>query len=239
MTKNTLVTQLLFGAAAAACGLLGAGQANATTMPNGSFSGALIGGTVTTTYAGGSAWQLGTTTTQIQIAGGSREISGAANPYLGNPDNMLNTNGGPVTVGDAFTVSTGFYDVSNGAVTPFTVAVDGLTFTMTSEIVKSLVNGNIGLAFLGTLTGDTSTSTNSPFTLGSAADFSVGFTESAPAGAIGVADSIDAPPNPAILPEPTTLAVLGIGLVGLVGARRKSRSFVSCNSEPMSPSPNI
>ncbi len=203
---------------AAGLAVAGSAVANAALSPNGSFSGALTNGSVTTTYIAG-GWQLGTTTTAIDITAGTRFISGAANPYLASPNNMLSTNGGPVSIGDAFSVSNSSYSVANGAVTPFTVSFDGFVFNLTHEVVTAIHDGNIGLAFIGTLTG-----APTGFTTGAPVDFSLGLTESGPTGAIGVAYSIDTPINPfvaALVPEPATMAMFGIGLLGLLAVRRR------------------
>jgi hypothetical protein len=147
-------------------------------------------------------------------------ISGDADPYLGKPNNFLVTNGGVVTVGDAFTISNSVYNLANGAIAPFNVSVDGLTLTLTKEVVTSVADGNIGLAFIGSVTGDTT----GHYLLGESADISIGFTESSPTGAIGVGYSIDAPANPALVPEPVTLSILGMGSLGLIGVRGKLRA---------------
>ena len=183
-------------------------QAQASTIPNGSFSGALVGGAVTTTYSGlPGDWKVGITTTQIQVTGGSRQISGVADPFLGAPNNLVSTNGGPVSVPSVFTIPISTYNIASGPITPFTVNLSGLGFTFTDEVVTSVSDGNIGLAFLGTLTSDTSVSANSPYTLGEGADFSNTFTQSAIDGAIGVAQSINVSPNlPVPTPEPATMA---------------------------------
>jgi hypothetical protein len=217
MFKRHFVTHLCLGAVSA---VLVVGHAQATPVtPNGSLSGALIGGAVNTTSAGGSAWRLGITTSQIQVTSGLRLISGDADPYLSKPDNLLVANGGVVTVGDPFTISNSLYNIASGPITPFNVSVDGLTFTLTKEVVTSVENGNIGLAFIGSVTGDTT----GHYTLGESSDFSIGLTESSPTVAIGVGYSIDAPANPALVPvpEPATLSLLGMGVLGLVGTRRK------------------
>ena len=205
---------------AAAVVFIGASQARATPVtPNGSLSGALIGGNVTTTSGGGNAWDLGLTTTKIQVTTGSRVIAGDANPYLGKPDNLLVTDGGVVTIGDPFTISNSIYNVKSGATVPFTVTVDGLALTLRSEVVTADQDGNIGLAFIGSVTADV----GNHYKLGQAADLSIGFTESSPTGAIGVAYSIDTPENPARVPEPASLAILGLGIgsLGVIRARRK------------------
>src|SRR5665811_438193 len=76
-------------------------------------------------------------------------------PYNGNPNNLSSVNGGPVSLGDAYTVPISVYNLVTGPISPFAVSIDGLTFTMTGEVVTSQQDGNIGLAFVGTLTADT------------------------------------------------------------------------------------
>jgi len=202
--------------------------------PNGSFSGALVSGSITTTNSGGlgaglgvnpssGAYDIGPTTTQVQITNGVRHITGDVSPYLGATNNLLSSNGGPVSVGDTLTVSTSVYNIANGTLpSSFTVSVDGLVLTLTSEIVTADVNGDIGLAFLGTITSATGAS--SGYKTGESADLSLAFTETGATAAIGDSDSIDTPVSPslaALVPEPMTMSVFGMGLLGLIAARRK------------------
>lgn len=92
-------------------------------------------------------------------------------------------------------------------------------FDLNAEVVTTKQNGNIGLAFIGTLTG-----APAGYLTGSAVDFSLGFTQSSPTGAIGVGYSIDTPINPALVPsiaEPGAMTLLTIGLLGLLAAKSR------------------
>jgi hypothetical protein len=194
-------------------------SANAALInTNGSFSGSLDTGTVTTTSTG--TWLLGVTTTQIAVAGATRSISGAADPYLGSPNNLYSLNGGPIHILDPINIPVSTYNIANGPITAFTVTVDSLVLTLNQEVVTSLQNGNIGLAFVGTVTG-----APAGFATGESADLSIGFTEAGPTGSIGVAISIDTPISPYIaaqVPEPGTISLLGFGLVGMIAVRRNT-----------------
>jgi hypothetical protein len=192
--------------AAAMLGLAGyASTSYALPSPNGSFGGTEIGSI--TTVSGG-AWQIGTSTTSITVPG-FELISAVSDPYLGNPNNLLNPPGTVPGVGSTFTFSSNTFAVANGSVA-FDLFLDSYTFHFTNEIVTSKVNGNIGLYFSGNLIADASGNLAVP----AAASFSATFTQSAPSGAIAAAYSINTPPAPLV---PEIDAIAGTGALTLLG----------------------
>jgi hypothetical protein len=217
-------------AVAALC--LGATSVHAAPVaPNGTFAGSQ-NGTINTTYTtGGSNWKLGSTTTAITVPNGGHNLVSYTDPYLSNPNNLIDTHGGSISASTldnlnniSFTLSNNVfnssYAVGSGFHTlgaPLTLTVATYTFTFLSEQITSKTNGNVAILFLGNLTADTAGHLITP----AAASFSVSATSSAQLGAVGASYSINTPPDVVNVPEPGSLALLGLGMAALVAARKK------------------
>jgi len=165
---------------ALACGIH---PAHALTVANGAFSGYQIGA-ISTVSSG--TYNLGTGTSSISV-GSNHGIASTSDPYQGKANNLSILNGGTITDGDIFSLSSNVFSVSSGTLgTPLTLSVDSYTFAFTNEIVTTQANGQIAVGFVGSLTHDSDglLATPSPFY------FNANFSESSPTGAIAATYSL-------------------------------------------------